>query len=716
MIEYDYLLERDMGEAGIVKLSPKVIPTEISNLVRIEGPNGIGKSTLLNIIALGFWGTDSRKIHPSLLEKMASLTSSDYQGLKFSVKITSGRETLILTSTKPARDNQEIIVQESIDGVHFKPISRERFDEKYNLIYDIASNPIARLYDLLKDLREEERSIGCRFKEFASDLRTILKDIDNSRNLERLEQVRQNIDKIKQENLELVSAIPNLASSFDLLEKHAYLQLYYHNLNEYNTLRAEKQEFENNNQDIESNNKKVGKQLLKCSKEIEDLRKKLLNNYQEASPLIKGTLPDAQKIDLKIWKTMNPYSTDENDLNALHDEAFHLHNILSVEFENIKSQNAFQDAAVLEGLIQALKGFENSPLMIPKLSVTIADLINILKEDNEKNFVLMSKYRNIQSVLNMLTDLGEESSELLLKLEETKGISQDRKKTTEAIATILSRKNELKGMQESLSNYLKKIDFYYNKCLSKNFDGSKLKMLPYKDLSQGLPSNKDLEYFLTLTEEQINHRIAELYADLKRRRTKKEENDTVLGIFESELADLEKQQPHELEAYKSEITSLMNKANAVSQKLLANYDLNIVNLIEKKVDKKAVERDPSKRKHYDEISHYLAHRIGVFPHMDKKYRAVEVDLISGIILTEDKAIIHVNDIGTGHSQSTYLCSLLNVADDGRKIIALFDEIAMMDDKSLEPLCNKIVSLNEANRLLVGILVQRSEQFQMKALK
>ena len=92
--------------------------------------------------------------------------------------------------------------------------------------------------------------------------------------------------------------------------------------------------------------------------------------------------------------------------------------------------------------------------------------------------------------------------------------------------------------------------------------------------------------------------------------------------------------------------------------------------------------------------------------MDKKYKAVEVDLISGIIRTEDQSIIHVNDIGTGHSQSTYICSLLNGANDGRKIIALFDEIAMMDDKSLEPLCNRLKALYDSNRLLIGIFSKK----------
>ncbi len=716
MIEYDYVLKRDMGGAGVVTLAPKTIPKVLPNVLRIEGPNGIGKSTLLNIIALGLWGTDSRKIHASLLQKMGTLKYSDYQGLKFNFKLSNDKD-FSLKVLKKDLNSQEIIVEESIDGgLNYFPVSKERFEENYNLIYDIASNPIERLYDLLKDLREEERLIGSKFKEFANYLYDVLNEIESSRNVERLETVKDNITNILHDNKEIDSTLPTIETSLNILEKHAYLQLYYNCLNEYETLLKHKQELEQSSQDVESDSKKVGKKLLKCSREIEELRKRISQNYQTATSLIKVTIPDEQKVDPKIWKNnLNPSSTDENDLNLIHDHAIHLQNIYSLEIEKIKSQNSFQDAAVVERLIQALKEFENSPLMIPKLKVSIADLINILKEDNAKNYLILSRYRNIQSLSDILTDISEDTTMLLFKLDETKGVSDDRRKNTQALAEIIGRKNELKTIQDNLNKLQKKVEFYFNKCIGKGFDELKLRNSSYKVLSADLPSNKEFEYFLGLTEDQINHRITELNNEVTKKRKKKEDNLAILGIFDNELKELEKQKPHELETSKNEISKLYDKADAISQKLLTRYDQNIKNLIEKNVNKKLIEKDPDKKKHFDEISHYLAHRIGEFPHMERKYKAAEVDLISGIIQTEDNAIIHVNDIGTGHSQSTYLCSLLNVANDGRKIIALFDEIAMMDDKSLEPLCIRLKTLYDSNRLLVGILVQKSEKFQIKAL-
>ena len=55
-------------------------------------------------------------------------------------------------------------------------------------------------------------------------------------------------------------------------------------------------------------------------------------------------------------------------------------------------------------------------------------------------------------------------------------------------------------------------------------------------VKSNIKSNKDLEYFSTLTEDQIIHRISETEIDLGRKRKRLGENKAVLGIFEKELA------------------------------------------------------------------------------------------------------------------------------------------------------------------------------------
>lgn len=121
MIKYSYKLRRKLSEGDIQDFFPQSIPTELPNLVYIEGPNSLGKSTLLNIVALAFLGANSPKIHPALRVKMDSLLNSDYQKLYFKLEISSGRENLVIKSEKIDPNLSEIVFEESLDGKPFRP-------------------------------------------------------------------------------------------------------------------------------------------------------------------------------------------------------------------------------------------------------------------------------------------------------------------------------------------------------------------------------------------------------------------------------------------------------------------------------------------------------------------------------------------------------------------------------------------------------------------
>ena len=77
MINYDYKIEREEDEkGGIVEYIPDKIPKELPPIVYIEGPNSSGKSTLLHIISLGFYGLKNDAITPDLKDKMDNLLNS----------------------------------------------------------------------------------------------------------------------------------------------------------------------------------------------------------------------------------------------------------------------------------------------------------------------------------------------------------------------------------------------------------------------------------------------------------------------------------------------------------------------------------------------------------------------------------------------------------------------------------------------------------------
>ena len=66
---------------------PNQLPKSLPNLVKVEGPNSSGKSTLLNIIAAAFYGLQNQSIHRSLMQRLRNLVESDHQTVEFSVTI-----------------------------------------------------------------------------------------------------------------------------------------------------------------------------------------------------------------------------------------------------------------------------------------------------------------------------------------------------------------------------------------------------------------------------------------------------------------------------------------------------------------------------------------------------------------------------------------------------------------------------------------------------
>ena len=121
--------------------------------------------------------------------------------------------------------------------------------------------------------------------------------------------------------------------------------------------------------------------------------------------------------------------------------------------------------------------------------------------------------------------------------------------------------------------------------------------------------------------------------------------------------------------------------------------------------------------HYNLIQCYLYKNLMkkiYIKHIKKNYLVRKIDVINEEIITDEKKIIRFKDIGTGHSQAAYLLGLLSMSDE-RKIIALFDEVAMMDTVTMKPIFEKLKSLYNDKKLLLGIIVQKADKVQVKNL-
>jgi len=452
-------------------------------------------------------------------------------------------------------------------------------------------------------------------------------------------------------------------------------------------------------------------------KQIGSLQADLVAGFNEATPLIDALLSKKEKPRFKIWKDINPYATSDHDLNRIKTETIHYLNLFGTELDEFQSDDSFRNAALLENIINSLERFENSQFTIPKLKLTIKELINILRLESQKNYVLIKKHENLNTIIDVLEALKDNVETLLRKIGKIEEIrAEEAIVTKEYSESFYEQQNQLRGLSTDLNNAKTKLDAYLHKCLSVSIPTKLLEQGSFKELMKQLPQDDILEPFLSLSERQIEEKISDLKSQASAKRKEVGSLSVIIDQYTKEKEKLEGQKPHKYEGYRTQLQDLLQKIESISQKLLNEYSNNLKRLMDGDIEKTEIEKDESKKRYFREVSKYLAHRIGNFRHIDESYKAKEVDLISGVIITEGDLTIHLADMGTGQSQSAYLLGLLNVKDDKRKIVALFDEIAMMDDCSLEPICEKMKELYKAKRLLLGILVQKGNEIKTKSLE
>ena len=103
-------------------------------------------------------------------------------------------------------------------------------------------------------------------------------------------------------------------------------------------------------------------------------------------------------------------------------------------------------------------------------------------------------------------------------------------------------------------------------------------------------------------------------------------------------------------------------------------------------------------------------------HQDKQ-TAIHANtrLYNQTLETSEGGIYYLNQMGTGQTQAAYLKSLLSTEDD-RQLIAMFDEVGMMDDETLSQIINEMERLYNENRLFLGLIVQKANQAEVVNLE
>ena len=698
MLEYSYSLKRDEGDE-VRTFVPEKIPTKLPDIVCIEGPNSSGKSTLLNILAVGFHGLKLEKLNPDLRRRMQSLASSPHQSLEFEFRITNAKDSVVLISKKGSYETSEVVVKE-VDNGKEKTLGSEAFQRKYNLIYDIPDNPTERLNSLVDELRDFQSIYSSRVGALSSYILQTITEIKSARDPARISVLDKKVSRDGEEIKRLRTEIAIQKEVCEKREKFWLSRSFADMLDKWLQVKERLDRMDGMKSTIKKRERKeetkLDKQKQIVARGIEDMK----DLHSEIASLMGLLIRGEDKVHVDKWALI--------DLDVAWKE-YEYPASLTREMREFRgalqrlvpetSRKKIEEAKVYSDLIEFLKKYRFSEVIIPGLEKTVEDFIDILQSASKKYEVLQTLASNVHIAFEKLDAMEQkrrDTEKLLAELRTMKAKSPEQDEEyglrEEELQQRIDRFNEQLAAVEAACDSIRM------KCAKHDISEDSLG----KVLSE-LSQSEELSPYLNYDSGQLEKAVEYMKSEIQRLDGGLDRLVAQNNMDKKELTRLQDMKPHKYQDDLDDLDRLHKKSLLLEQRLKKSFNGYVRVLAGDIPPSKTAEES----RYFEEVAKFLGRKLGRVRHLDKEYGVTSVDLIGKQILTKEKKIIRLSDMGTGQSQSAYLLGLLNI-EDNRKIIALFDEVAMMDSKSLEPIYRKLNQLYRNGRLLLGVVVQKAD--------
>jgi exonuclease SbcC len=706
LIDYDYTIKRNENDEWVT-YKPEKIPKKLPNLVYIEGPNSSGKSTLLHLIALSFHGLKKDNLNPALKHKMESLMDTSYQETTFKFRAYDDDKIICIESKKDDPKKQLIKVSEIAKNGKETILSEETLRRKYNLIYDIPDNPTQRLNQLTRSIKEMQQSRGSKIGLLRAHVMQVISDIKNSRDPERISQLKDSIAKTEKEKEEMSEKIKNKEDFLSVIEKYTYCRGFSEFSAEYDRVYDEKDKLEHKTKRTERQIRRASNEYNLLKEDATSRMRELSEKYNTVTINLRRLLSGEDQHLLKLWEKI--------DLNeALRSREFpdflkgaikQIQVRLYGMLHNKKNEKALEEAKIWKEMIVTLEKYQTKDIIVPGVGKRISEFISMLRMANKDKESLLANAENMSSLADLITSIENDifviEREIFSKLREIGGVQE-----IEPLEDDDQNEKKIADLATKLTDLEEKIEYYERLCLKKDIKDPVSTLYESSLIEEVTP-------FKTYSETQLIEKISSLQQEITEMRGTFAGKERNLTYTRDEVERLEKKEPHKYQNKMKELVDILKTCQILEQKLLRTYDKYITDIIDKQYhpDPKDIELT----KYFKMVSRYLGKRVGYIRHIEKEYQVESIDMIKEIIQTNGGKIIHLADMGTGQSQSAYLMAQLCTSDT-RKMIALFDEVAMMDKISLKPIFKKLRALYEGGRLLIGVVVQMGPEIKIEEIQ
>lgn len=640
----------------------------------VKGRNDQGKSTLMQMIALGLFGLESEDIEKKLKDQMRSLNTESIDKCEFDFTIAS-KDGKVKIKSNSKDGNVNVLVNDKRKGSDY-------IQDKIKLIFDVPEEPIVKLDSALKSIKGNLREYEELNKKYLNQIKEILDKIDDYEHKEN--GIIDEEEALKQKKLskeQLQKRLADLKNKFKDLEKGNVVVTFSKNWKEFNKLDNENKLLQKRIKKLKSaglggGNKKYHRLKIEFINALKDL-KFLVNtatHFEKITP--EDEKKDLSKFAKQINAVFTPQELDDDKLKGWRKFLkYHLSQIESNTLINVKLEEE-DELQLIKKLIEILEDFVELRGAVPGTGgKTVSQFILDLE----------GRSNELEATLTGKLDLErgkEECNDLIEKIDDlarTKAkIPRIETAGDDDLDTLIEQQKELTETMKEISKQLDELEDDYNSISEED-----------KNRYSVLEDQVEHEYEDTKNKiKSIEEKIKNYEIDIKAK-----------DDFISALKKVTKPPKYNKEKLKSRYNIISKVSGKIEDWL--DY-IQGLNLTEMKVSD---EINVESKKFYTALADYFANIIEWVFYENQKWKVNKVDFINRCYVVEERSPISFDRIGTGHTALNSLMFRLRQNYGGRKKVVLFDEIGLMDKDNINRLLDEIKTQVKNNEILFALLAK-----------
>lgn len=665
----------------------------LDNLSLIEAPNDFGKSTLLHCIALSCYGDNpyfqDRIKDSGLLDKMNMLYNNPRVKLEFDITIEAHGKHF---NAKKSLNSKQIT--RTLDG---NPTSFEFFKEKFDIIYQIPSNPVHRLKGIIKDVTKSVNDYTDIIKGHDDNLEEIIENIEEDPK-ERLSRIKDDINTIKDQ-------LKTLDKKKEMLTEKTQHFSNYITIKEYEKLIVEKNGLLKELENIKHRKNVKKRATTKKNKTIENV-KNFNDNIVKTRQMYIENINELDLDNVSLTSHLKQFNEldlisdfKENKGEKFWNLVLDIDEIIFNTYEDIVNDEKVKNTNYLKELKSYLEEFPKN-IKDEGISTPVELLLNEINQflDKTSDADLDIIFQEINSIKDELDSYHENGISLY---DNYNSLSDDEKidlNVSDAELKITSIANQLNALSNPLKNSEAKLHLSGYDDDDKRQAAILLFKEKYKKFSKyNLDKIKSEFYSLNESLNDTNKNINTL--------------TMAKSVKENEKEVLKNQKSDE---FVREIEGLV-QLGEIFQSLLGKLDE-----LEQSLDQSVRESNiiPLKNDFEEHLQKFLAQKIPEIPIEEdgetSQHKVKSVDHINEIFILDDEKEIPFLMFGSGRTSSISYLSTINSLSPDKLTVLLLDE-ALMDDISFDPLKEAMIEQYNAKNIFAGLFVRYSHQPKIKAL-